>query len=146
MMNSSGCNPQAAWRSLQGVSSATLSMTMPPSGYVPSLGYSDDNVHGDFNPNTTFSHGASQRSSHIGFGHDPRTPSPVFSAGLNTQYSYSSAAYSSAASPALSLRRGVLSFAPSLSLQFNYARCRHGRYHHKRLRRCRITPKVRRAG
>ncbi|KAE8801324.1 hypothetical protein D1007_23019 [Hordeum vulgare] len=34
---------------------------------------------------------------------------------------YSPSAYSSAASPALSLRRGVLPFAPTSSLQFNYA-------------------------
>ncbi|KAE8819061.1 putative methionyl-tRNA synthetase [Hordeum vulgare] len=90
-------------------------------GYVPSPCYSDGDAHGGLNHNTTFPHGAPQRSSPTGFGHDPRTPSPAFSAGLNTQYSYSPPAYSSAASPASSLCRGVLQFAPASSLQFNYA-------------------------
>ncbi|KAE8768822.1 putative methionyl-tRNA synthetase [Hordeum vulgare] len=94
---------------------------MSPWGYTHSCGYSDSDAHGGFNPNTTFLHGAPQHSSPIGFGHDPRTPSPVFNTGLNTYYSYSSPAYSSTASPTPSLRRGVLPFAPTSSLQFNYA-------------------------
>ncbi|KAE8800670.1 putative methionyl-tRNA synthetase [Hordeum vulgare] len=94
---------------------------MLPWGYVHSPGYSDDNVHGGFNLNTTFPHGTLQHSSPIGFGHNPCTRSPAFSAGLNTQYRYLPRAYSSAASPAPSLRRGVLPFTPTSSLQFNYA-------------------------
>ncbi|KAE8782819.1 putative methionyl-tRNA synthetase [Hordeum vulgare] len=89
-------------------------------GYVPFPGYSDDHVHGGFNPNTTFPHGALQRSSSTGFGYDPRTPSPVFNTGFNTQYSYSPPAYSSAASCAPSLCHGILPFAPTSLLQFNY--------------------------
>ncbi|KAE8808653.1 putative methionyl-tRNA synthetase [Hordeum vulgare] len=58
-------------------------------GYVPSRGYSDGDAHDGLNPNTTFRHGALQRSSPTGFGHDPRTTSPTFSVGLNIQYSYS---------------------------------------------------------
>ncbi|KAE8768441.1 putative methionyl-tRNA synthetase [Hordeum vulgare] len=112
MMNPPSRNPQAAWRGRQDVASATLSLTMPPSGYVPLSGYFDVDAHGDFNPNTTFPHGAPQRSSFTDFGHDPRTFSPAFNAGLNTHYSYSPLAYSSASSPAPSLRRGVLSFVP----------------------------------
>ncbi|KAE8819447.1 putative methionyl-tRNA synthetase [Hordeum vulgare] len=93
---------------------------MSPWGYAHSPGYSNDDAHSGFNPNTTFSHGAPQRSSPTGFGHDSRTPSPAFSVGLNTQYNYSPLAYSSAASPAPSMRRGVLPFTPTSSLQFNY--------------------------
>ncbi|KAE8785942.1 putative methionyl-tRNA synthetase [Hordeum vulgare] len=121
MMNPPRRNPQAAWRGLQGIAPAIHSPTMSPWGYAHSLGYSDGDAHGGFNPNTTFSHGVPQRSSPTGFGHDPRTPSPAFIVGLNTQYNYSQLAYSPAASPAPSLRRGVLSFAPTSSLQFNYA-------------------------
>ncbi|KAE8813034.1 putative methionyl-tRNA synthetase [Hordeum vulgare] len=88
-------------------------------GYVPSPGYSEGDAHGGFNPNTTFSHAAPQHSSPTGFGHDPRTPSLAFSAGLNTQYGYSP--LGSEASPASSLRRRVLPFAPTSSLKFNYA-------------------------
>ncbi|KAE8774792.1 putative methionyl-tRNA synthetase [Hordeum vulgare] len=116
MMTPPGRNPHAAWRGLQGVASATLSPTMLSWGYVHSPGYSDGDAHGGFNTNTTFPHGVPQRSSLTGFDHDPRTPSLAFSAGLNTQYSYSQPAYSSAASPAPYLRRGVLPFAPTLSL------------------------------
>ncbi|KAE8767595.1 putative methionyl-tRNA synthetase [Hordeum vulgare] len=93
---------------------------MPPWGYVPSRGYSDGDAHGGFNTNTTFPHGAPQRSSPTGFGHDPRNPSPAFSAGLNTRYNYSPLVYSSEASPAPPLRRGVLPFTPTSSVQFNY--------------------------
>ncbi|KAE8774458.1 D-2-hydroxyglutarate dehydrogenase, mitochondrial [Hordeum vulgare] len=121
MMNPPGRNSQAAWRGLQGVAPATHSSTMSPWGYAHSPGYSDGDVHGGFNPNTTFSHGAPQCSSPTGFGHDPRTPSPAFSAGPNTQYNYSPLAYSSVASPAPSMCRGILPFAPTSSLQFNYA-------------------------
>ncbi|KAE8799962.1 putative methionyl-tRNA synthetase [Hordeum vulgare] len=60
------------------------------------------------------------RSSATDFSHDPRTPSHAFNTGLNTQYSYSPSVYSSTASPALSLHRGVLPFVPTSSLQFNY--------------------------
>ncbi|KAE8784932.1 putative methionyl-tRNA synthetase [Hordeum vulgare] len=121
MMNPPSRNSQAVWRGLQGVAPATHSPTMSPSGYAHSHGYSDDDAHGGFNPNTTFPHGTPQRSSLTGFGPDPRTPTPAFSVGLNTQYSYSPPAYSLAASPPLSMRRGVLPFAPTSSLQFNYA-------------------------
>ncbi|KAE8793795.1 putative methionyl-tRNA synthetase [Hordeum vulgare] len=38
----------------------------------------------------------------------------------NTQYSYSSPAYSSTASPTPSVLHGVLPFAPTSPLQFNY--------------------------
>ncbi|KAE8817500.1 putative methionyl-tRNA synthetase [Hordeum vulgare] len=92
---------------------------MPPWGYAPSLGYSDGDAHGGFKPNTTFPHGTPQRSSPTGFSHDPRTPSPAFNAGLNTQYNYSPLAYSSAL-PVAPLRRGALSFVPSSVLQFNH--------------------------
>ncbi|KAE8812527.1 hypothetical protein D1007_10451 [Hordeum vulgare] len=116
MMNPPARNPQAAWRGRQGVALPTnLSPTMPSSGYVPSPRYAND-----FNPNITFPHGVPQRSSPVGFGHDLRIPSPAFSAGLNTQYSYSPPAYSSAASHASSLCRGVLPFALTSSLQFNF--------------------------
>ncbi|KAE8766678.1 putative methionyl-tRNA synthetase [Hordeum vulgare] len=84
MMNMRGRNPQAACRGRQGVPSATISPTMPPWGYVPSPGYYDGDAHGGFNPNTTFPYGTPQRSSPTGFDHDPRTPSPAFSVGLNT--------------------------------------------------------------
>ncbi|KAE8809881.1 putative methionyl-tRNA synthetase [Hordeum vulgare] len=93
---------------------------MPPWGYVPSRCYSDDDAHGGLNPNTTFPHGAPWRSSHTGFGHDPRTPLLLFSTGLNNQYNYSPLAYLSVASHVSSLRRGVLPFAATSSLQFNY--------------------------
>ncbi|KAE8816308.1 putative methionyl-tRNA synthetase [Hordeum vulgare] len=93
---------------------------MPPSGYVSLPGYSDGYAHGSFNSNTTFLHGAPQRSSPTGCNHDPRTCSPAFNVGLNTQYSYSPPAYSSAASPAPSLSRGVLPFAPTSVPQFNH--------------------------
>ncbi|KAE8779091.1 putative methionyl-tRNA synthetase [Hordeum vulgare] len=121
MMNPPSHNPQVAWSGLQGVAPATHSPTMSPWGYMYSRGYSDSDVHGGFNPNTTFPHGTPQRSFPTGFGHDPRTPSPAFSVNLNTEYSYSPSTYSSAASRAPSLRRGILPFAPSSSLQFNYA-------------------------
>ncbi|KAE8818648.1 putative methionyl-tRNA synthetase [Hordeum vulgare] len=121
MMNPRGRRPQAALTGLQGVAPATLSPTMPPKGYVPSRGYYDGDAQGGFNPNTTFPHGAQECSSPIGFSHDPRTPSPTFSVGLNTQYNYLSSVYSSAASPAPSLHRVVLPLAPTPSLQFNYA-------------------------
>ncbi|KAE8767397.1 putative methionyl-tRNA synthetase [Hordeum vulgare] len=52
--------------------------------------------------------------------HDPRTPSPAFNAGLNTQYIYLPPTYSSAASPTPSLRC-VLPLAPTSSLHFNNA-------------------------
>ncbi|KAE8799945.1 hypothetical protein D1007_24565 [Hordeum vulgare] len=117
MMNPPGRNPWAAWRGREGIAPATLSRAMLPSGYVPLPIYSDSNTHSGFNPNTTIPHCVPQLSSLTGFSHDPRTPSPAFSTGLNTQYSYSLSAYSSAASPAPSLRRGVLPFVPTLSLQ-----------------------------
>ncbi|KAE8775715.1 putative methionyl-tRNA synthetase [Hordeum vulgare] len=84
------------------------------------LGNSDGSAHGGFNPNTTLPHGTPQCSSPIGFSHYPRTPSPAFSVGLNTQYIYSPPVYWLAASHVSSLRRGVLPFAPTSSLQFNY--------------------------
>ncbi|KAE8767283.1 hypothetical protein D1007_61389 [Hordeum vulgare] len=121
MMNPPGHNSQDAWRSLQGVAPATHSTTMSPWGYAHLLRYFDDDLHDDINPNTASPHGASLRSIPIGFRHDPCTPSPAFSIGLNTQYSYSSSAYSSAALPAPSMRCGILPFAPTLSLQFDYA-------------------------
>ncbi|KAE8821630.1 putative methionyl-tRNA synthetase [Hordeum vulgare] len=121
MMNPCSRNPEAVWRGCQGVaSSANLSPPMPPWGYVPSPGYSDGDAHGGFNPKTTFLHGAPQHSSLTSLSDDPRTSSPVFSAGHNTQYSYSPSVYSSAALRVSSLCRGVLPFAPSSSLQFNH--------------------------
>ncbi|KAE8812391.1 putative methionyl-tRNA synthetase [Hordeum vulgare] len=72
-----------------------------------------------FNPNTTFPHGTPQRSSPISFIHNPRTPSTVFNAGLNTQYSYSPLAYSSA-SPTPPLHHGALPFVPGSALQFSH--------------------------
>ncbi|KAE8811294.1 putative methionyl-tRNA synthetase [Hordeum vulgare] len=91
---------------------------MPPWGYAPSPSYSNGDVHGGLNPNTIFPHGVPQRSSPTGFSHDPRTPSPAFNAGLNTQYRYLPPVYSST-SPAPPLGRGALPFVPSLELQFN---------------------------
>ncbi|KAE8802540.1 putative methionyl-tRNA synthetase [Hordeum vulgare] len=90
-------------------------------GYVPLPGYSDDDVHSGFNPNTTFLQGAPELSFPIGFVHDPLTPSPVFNTVLNTQYNYSPPTYLSAALPTPSLHRAVLPFMPTSSLQFNYA-------------------------
>ncbi|KAE8820884.1 putative methionyl-tRNA synthetase [Hordeum vulgare] len=88
---------------LQSVAPAIHTLTMSPWGYVPSPSYSDGDAYGGFNLNTTFPHGAPQRSFSTSFGYDSRTPAFAFSAGLNTQYSYSMSAYSSAASPVLSL-------------------------------------------
>ncbi|KAE8816608.1 putative methionyl-tRNA synthetase [Hordeum vulgare] len=93
---------------------------MPPSGVRALALLLRCDTHGGFNPNTTFPHGTPQRSFHTDFGHDSRTPSPALSTGFNTQYSYSSSTYSSGASPAPYLCRGILPFAPTSSLQFNY--------------------------
>ncbi|KAE8787590.1 putative methionyl-tRNA synthetase [Hordeum vulgare] len=86
IMNLLGHYTQAAWKSQQSVVlPANFSLPLLPSGYTPSPGYSDGNVHGCFNPNITFSHGAPQRSSPSDINPDPRTPSPAFNAGFNTQ-------------------------------------------------------------
>ncbi|KAE8805386.1 Malonyl-coenzymeanthocyanin 3-O-glucoside-6''-O-malonyltransferase [Hordeum vulgare] len=88
MMNPPGHYERAAWGSQQSVASpANFSPPLPPSsGYAPAPGYSDGDVHDCFNPNITFPHGAPQRSSPSGFNPGPRTPSPVFNAGLNTRH------------------------------------------------------------
>ncbi|KAE8779644.1 putative methionyl-tRNA synthetase [Hordeum vulgare] len=120
MMNPPKRNPQAIWSHQPCVAlPATISPLMPPWGNATSPGYSDGDGHVSFNPNTTFLHGAPQRSSPTGFSHDSRAPFPAFNAGLSTQYNYSPPAYSSA-SPAPPLHRGALPFMPGSALQFNH--------------------------
>ncbi|KAE8816667.1 hypothetical protein D1007_05679 [Hordeum vulgare] len=119
MMNPPGHNPHAAWRGRQGVAPATLSPTMPPWGYVPSPGYSKGDAHGNFNPNTTFPHGAPQRSFPTVSAMTRALPHPAFST-TSTPGTTTRRRRTPAASPAPSRRRGVLLFASTLSLQFNY--------------------------
>ncbi|KAE8776744.1 putative methionyl-tRNA synthetase [Hordeum vulgare] len=76
-------------------------------------------MHGGFNPNTTFLHDAPQRSSPTGFINGLRTPSPMFNADLNTEYSYSPLTYSSA-SRVPPLHRGAVPFMPYSVLQFTH--------------------------
>ena len=64
MMNPLDRNQQTTWRGRHGVASPTnLSPLMPPWGYESSPGYSGGDVHGGFNPNTTFPQGTPDRKS-----------------------------------------------------------------------------------
>ena len=80
-------------------------------GYSSSPDYADDDALDGFNPNNTFLHCSAPRAPSVFISPDSRTPF-AFTAGLNTQYGYSPT-YSS--SPAPTLHRGPLPFAPSLA-------------------------------